>query len=47
MYSGRRTTLKETFITKSSQQQESVVGHFIVFVHEGERRLGEMKSMND
>ena len=42
--------MKETLITKSSQQQvqqESVDGHFIVFVYEGERRFGEVKSMND
>ena len=50
VYSGRRTKMKETLITKSSQQQvqqESVVGHFIVFEYEGERRFGEVKSMND
>jgi hypothetical protein len=47
VYSGKRTTAKETIITKSSEQEESVVGHFIVFVHEGERRFGEVKSMKD
>lgn len=47
MYSGKRTTTKETIITKSSRQQDSVVGHFVVFDHKGERRFGEVKNMKD